>query len=332
VLLLHTTVVVTHQLTPYILLPSIAALALLRLVRPWPLLALMTLIAVAYLAVNFAYLRDEVGLFSGFNPLDNASTEEYVTDPVAGKELNVRATQLLSVTVWLGAAAAAIRLCRIGRGRAALGLMALAAAPFVVVFGQSYGGEALYRVYLFSMPWCACLIAWALGSIRGPRRRVAAMAVTLTAVAVLAIPALLGQEEVFQVSPTEVQASEYLYGRARTDSVMMFSGPYFPVNYNPRYSDVLVEPGRAAPELLGDEYLRSRLDGPTAVQAVTERLETLGTPRLSRVHRQPGQALEDPRADGARHAARFERAIAASPRYRLWYRNADVRIYELEAS
>ena len=42
----------------------------------------------------------------------------------------------------------------------------LAFSPFLMIPVQSYGGEAIYRVYLFSAPWCAILIADALMEFR----------------------------------------------------------------------------------------------------------------------------------------------------------------------
>ena len=46
----------------------------------------------------------------------------------------------------------------------------LAFSPFVILGAQSYGGEAIYRVFLFSAPWCALLIAGALVQLRLPKR------------------------------------------------------------------------------------------------------------------------------------------------------------------
>ena len=63
----------------------------------------------------------------------------------------------LAVCMWL------LALVAIVRRRRALGRVSIAAAlafsPFVIVFVQNYGGEAIYRVFLFSAPWCALLIA-----------------------------------------------------------------------------------------------------------------------------------------------------------------------------
>ena len=42
----------------------------------------------------------------------------------------------------------------------------LAFSPFTCFSVQAYGGEAIYRVFLFSAPWCALLIASMLAKFR----------------------------------------------------------------------------------------------------------------------------------------------------------------------
>ena len=80
-------------------------------------------------------------------------------------------TRLFSVGVWLLAGVGTL-LCLWTMRR--VGVLVLAAmVPFGILVVQSYGGEAIYRVYLYSLPLMAALIAFALvnSSPLLPRRR-----------------------------------------------------------------------------------------------------------------------------------------------------------------
>ena len=141
-------IVAAHQLTPYLALAGVGALAVLDLVRPRWLWALLAVIALGYLAPHYGLISQNFGgLFSGGTPIDNASGAHGTHHPgaEATTALIVRA---LAAAMWLGAlASVAIRRKALGR---VILPAALAFSPFVVLFVQSYGGEAIYRVFLFS--------------------------------------------------------------------------------------------------------------------------------------------------------------------------------------
>ncbi len=330
VLGLDAMIVVTHQLTPYILLVSIAGLGVFGLIRPRWLWVPMAGLTLGYLAVNYGYVKENFGIFTSFDPFSNARhLSLYDLDPVAGKELNARAAQALSVGVWLGGAASALRLTRLGLGRIAAPVVVLAAAPFAVILGQSYGGEAALRVILFSMPWCATLIAWALVSIARPRLRTGATMAVAAALLVAFVPAFYGQEELFQVRTGEVAASEYLYAHAPAGSALVLAGPNFPKRYGPRYSLLAGPHDDDEPNLLRGSQFRGRPLGARDVGAVVAYMRSYSDRgylvfsasglEFARVFRlTPPGALE-----------KLEAAIRRSPRFRLWYANRDTRIYEL---
>ena len=151
---------------------GVGALALLDLLRPRWLLLVLAAIAIGYLAPRYdLYPMQYGGLFSGVNP---SRTPPVVrASPRGGEAFTARIVHLL---------AAACGCSRPGRDRAVVALArpradpgAAGFSPFVVLFVQSYGGEAIYRVFLFSAPWCALLIAGAAG--RAARSRLLATAV-----------------------------------------------------------------------------------------------------------------------------------------------------------
>ena len=99
-------------------------------------------------------------------------------------------------------------------------MLALAFSPLMVVFAHSYGGEAVYRAYLFSLPWTACLVASLLRpdprpeTIRSPRFTWLMPPVALLATVGLLLPAFFGLDMQNVMPPAEVRASSDFYRHA----------------------------------------------------------------------------------------------------------------------
>ena len=117
----------------------------------------------------------------------------------------------------------------------------------MILGAQSYGGEAIYRVYLFSAPWCALLIAGMLVEVRWPKRRALGSprrhALRWSAIGVVCIAALFaglqglyGPTAVNAFTSSELNASQWLYGHASRGSVIVLPDENFPTlqaaNYN----------------------------------------------------------------------------------------------------
>lgn len=330
VLVLDAVIVGSHQLTPYMLLAQLSALILLGLLRTRWFVAVMALMTFAYFAANFSYIQHNFGLFSSIDPFNNVQHSAiYDQAPQAGVTFSGQSAQLLSFLIWLGAAIATVFLARRGLLRRALPLAALAAAPFALIFGQNYGGEASLRVILFSFPWCAALISWALAVVRRPVLKRALTFGVIAAMTALFIPAYLGEEELNIMPVGEVQASNWFYAHAPAGSVLMLAAPDFPARYGPRYKLVKGPQSDDDPNLLRTNLFRHRALGPSdlvdviaAIDAYSPRgylvFSTTGTVYARIFRLTPPGALQS-----------LERAVAHSRRFRLYYRNADARIYEV---
>ena len=127
----------------------------------------------------------------------------------------------------------------------------------------------------------------------------------------------------------EVLASDYFDKHAKAGSVLVFSAPNSPGDYGPRYP-LMRGAGRAdPPTLLYGDRLRSRplgrVDVPLVAAAIL-RYSTSGYVVFSTTQTEYAHVFQLA-PDGA--LASLERAMAASPQFRLWYRNPDTRIYEL---
>lgn len=330
VLALDAIVVMSHQLTPYIVIIELAALVVLGPVRyRWLILATLAL-TVAYLLPNLGYVDSNFGFFTSFDPFNNARHSSlYDIEPLQGKTFNAQAGRVLTFALWLSAAIGALTLARKGLARRALPLAILATAPFAIIFGQNYGGEASLRIMLFTSPWCAALAAWAIASVRRPAVRGALLGVLAVGCAAAFVPAYFGAEEINTIPKGQIEASEYFYDHATEGSVLLLSGPNFPVRYGATYRHFAGPQSDFDPNLLRVNRFRYRelgdRDIPDVISLIhqysrtgymvfsSSQLEYAKVFQLT-----PPGALND-----------LEAAIRRSPRFRIWYQNRDARIYEL---
>ncbi|MHB1570665.1 MAG: hypothetical protein ACYC0H_15875 [Solirubrobacteraceae bacterium] len=221
-------IVAAHQLTPYVALAGVGGLTLLDLVRPRWLLALLAVIAIAYLVPRYQLIASDFGgLFSGGNPIQNAAGASG-TYHAGAEATTAQIVRFLAAGMWFMALAA------IARRRRALGSVAipavLAFSPFVILGAQSYGGEAIYRVYLFSAPWCALLIASALSETSLPRGlpRWSVSGAVCGVVLFAGLQGLYGPVSVNAFTPEEVNASLWLYAHIPRGSLIVLPGINFP--------------------------------------------------------------------------------------------------------
>ncbi|MGW2395238.1 glycosyltransferase [Kitasatospora sp. NPDC001664] len=183
VLLLEAAVVVSHQLTPLMLICVLTALALPRRNRRAVLPALAgavlltvlwdTTAARPFLARNLPEFLDgltspDSNVVSGLAGLGAAAPGQVVVAWV-DRGLSAAVILLAVLAVWR----------RPWVRRSALPLMA--AAPLPLLLANSYGGEMIFRVYLFALPACAFLVTALLRpTARSGVRATAAVAVVLT--------------------------------------------------------------------------------------------------------------------------------------------------------
>ncbi len=205
---------------------------------------------------------------------------------------------------------------------------ALAFAPFGVIFGQNYGGEASLRVILFSSAGCAILAAWGIETLRRGALRLAVSVVLALLMAGLFVPAFFGEAELNVIPSGEVAASSYFYAHAPAGSVLMLSAPGFPIRYGATYENYRGPQGDDDPNLLNTDTLRHKALGPQDVATVVSIIRqysrsgflvfsTTENEYASVFRLTPPNALVD-----------LEQAVASSPYFHLWYATRDARIYQ----
>lgn len=145
----------THQLTPFWAVGVACLLCVFRRARPWWVSVVMVAIVGSYLLLNLEAVLP-YGMFSGSSVVSNA-TSNVVSSGMPAKDFTSAVVRALSLTVVATAFCSAIWLWR--RKRPMIGLSIVAFSSFGLLLGQNYGGEAIFRVYLYALLGCAILIA-----------------------------------------------------------------------------------------------------------------------------------------------------------------------------
>lgn len=145
----------------------------------------------------------------------------------------------------------------------------------------------------------------------------------------LFVPSFLGQEEINIVSPSEVRASEWFYDHARPGSVLVLAAPGFPFRYGATYPEFLGPEGDANPNLLTEPVFVGHQLGPAEIPYIAERIREYSRHGYIAFDRDETAYGEIFRVTPPGALAGLEAAVARSAIFRLWYRDKDVRIYEL---
>jgi hypothetical protein len=329
VLAIDAAIVASHQLTPYMLLAGVALLMLTGVVRPWWLLGAMATMTLAYFLANLKFIEHNYGVFTSIDPFNNAQGPKITQSPSAGKAFNTNVELLFIVLVWLSTAFACIRLLRRELLMRALPFVVLSLAPFFVLFGQNYGGEASLRILLFTCPWCAALISWALSTVPRPRARWALTLLVAGSFTALFVPSFLGQEELNIISPAEVRASAWFYAHGSRGSVLVLAAPGFPYRYGATYPEFRGPEGDANPNLMTEPAFQGQPLGAAKVPFVIARIREYSPQGYIAFSKDETAYAEIFRITPPGALAHLEAAVAHSPDFRLAYANSDAQIYEL---
>ncbi|MDQ4055615.1 MAG: hypothetical protein M3237_23380 [Actinomycetota bacterium] len=254
-------IVVSHQITPFVLVLQLAPAAFAGwLVGRWRGgYVVLAALPVLWLLLHREVLATNTAL-NGFN-ITNA--QSLVVGPSSdAQELAATAARVVAVLVLGGGALAALAYVR-RFGTVLLPVM-LAVMPAFVLIGGNYGGEAPYRVWLFASPWFCALIA----------KRVCDLA-RLRAVAVVVVGALsvgtflasaqatsFGMYPFLVVSDDQVAASRWLAEETPPGSTIVHLTRMFPGRISAGYSqrnplDTINDPALISyPQFEGDRLLR----------------------------------------------------------------------------
>ena len=229
----------THQLTPYWILAVACALVVLRKAPLW-LASVLVIASVGYLLPRMDVIAS-YGLFTGFSA-ENVTVATAATS--TGQQLTSLSARVCAVLIWLSAGFAWLGVYRravnhwrdAGKGplrsmvtslgsHGALAVMLFAGFGFVL--GQSYGGEVILRVYLYSIIPASVLIAVPL-----TRRLQAAWVGAVTWLVVITLTAgqaYYGAWFVNKMAPADVQIGGELLNQVQPPAFTRPAIPNWPV-------------------------------------------------------------------------------------------------------
>jgi hypothetical protein len=226
-------VAVSHQLTPFVLVIMTAVLVVVGRRDLGVLPLVLAIIAVGWFSwgatsywdnsTNHTFLTGHVGQVSTI-------IGEGVTDR-AGRGSGLRTFVLIGRILFSGIVWAAALLVA-WRGRRSLstrtlGLLMIAPMPLVAL--QSYGGELVLRLFLFSAPFAAALLARAAIDMGVRPRRLLASVVALVLLIATFVVCRYGNEQFEQVYPEDIAAARFVNENALPGTVLVVANPFTPL-------------------------------------------------------------------------------------------------------
>ena len=201
------------------------------------------------------------------------------------------------------------------------------------MFTLSYGGEAIYRAYLFSLPWTACLAASFLrpDPDRHPRLTWLVPPVALLVTVGLLFPAFFGLDFENAIPASEVRASAYFYSHAQPGVLLASYG--FPTRLAANYEEFVIGPNDTDPNFLIDPRLWNHTLGAGDLPILANKVrhyagseEAAGYIVLS-TSQSNAATLFGIVPEGS--FANLEKALLDSPDWTVFYRNSDTVIFQL---
>ncbi|MGX1271691.1 glycosyltransferase [Streptomyces phaeoluteigriseus] len=236
--------VISHQLTPGMLIVSLAALFLTRRYRDKvPLITTVVIFlawcftaALPFLSAALPDMIRSIGDIGG-----NVSTGYGATPTGTGAVTTSWVARLLSASVLLLAVVGALRQ-PVLRHRA-MPLLLIAAAPLPMLGASSYGSEMIFRVLMFMLPGAAFFAAAALlpqvrtltamekTSRTEPRRYVWLPLLALLAGTLAFVPSYSGKDRVSYFPPAEVDLVRQVVDQAPDGSLVVAADRNYPLAF-----------------------------------------------------------------------------------------------------
>jgi hypothetical protein len=246
--LLVVAIVISHQLTPGMLIVSLAALFLIRRYRDKiPLITTVVIFlawcltaALPFLSATMPDMIRSIGDIGG-----NVSTGYGATPTGTGAVTTSWVARLLSASVLLLAVVGVLRQ-PVLRHRA-MPLLLIAAAPLPMLGASSYGSEMLFRVLMFMLPGAAFFAAAALlPQVRTltameqsgrtgqpePRRYVWLPLLALLAGTLAFVPSYSGKDRISYFPPAEVDLVQQVFDQAPDNSLVVAADRNYPLAFD----------------------------------------------------------------------------------------------------
>ena len=325
------TVISSHQLTPALMLAVVALLVLTRRIRAtwWAVLAVagqgLWLLGPArvFTSEHLTSLLESFGA-----PVENAGA----TIRNTGEQSSGQALVSLSgraVVVFVAALAVAGFVVRLRRGHRDGTVLILLCSPALLVMANEFGGEILFRAFLFSVPFLSLFAAWAIlpspSSVPG-RIRMGALACVSFVLMTGFVFAHFGKDRQYHFSKEEIAASTFLATNAVAPTLLVEGSGNYPgrfLNYDRFvYVPITLEPLDSVRTLL--------------VNPADRLSQWLAEPRYARAYVLITSSQKADVAAGGPIPSdaldRVERSLRASPKFAIAFENRDAVIFTLAGS
>jgi len=324
-------VVVSHQLTPFVVITLVAALVVIRRARPVWLPLAMAALTTGWLWFAWPFVSRHFSLFS-IGRETNAHPQGFQTYAALP---GVRAVDLSKlVLIAIVAMLAVVGLWLSVRARQPGGFVAaLVVAPAAAAIVQSYGGEGWLRAVLFALPWLAFLAAgaclrWRLVGITASWWRWLVMATVSAALIGPFVFAYFGQETMNYMSRDDVAVNRWYEKHTPAGSVIAFVASNAPVRLGARYASLSIDDGGTTVTNLATFPHDTFREADAARYADLLRSQR-GTGAYlvispSQTHYLTYYGLVRPGWVGELHAA-----LLGSGRFRLVYRNGSAEVFQV---
>ena len=255
-IIVYSALTYTHEISPYIVVTQLGALAIVGLFRPRWLPVALGAVAIIYFIPRFSYVNSHWGVLatlgSFFSNVAPPSVAEGSSSTSSSQLIVQHCADVLAVLIWVLSVVGAWLRRRSRRTEAAL--VILAYSPLIVLVAGAYGDEGILRVYLFSLPWSAALAAAVLtptprlparsrrGGENGASRRIRRFRaealrapVVLAVVVALFLVAFFGSDQSNTMSASEVSAVTSFQQTAPGGPILAADGNA-PLNDTARYN------------------------------------------------------------------------------------------------
>jgi hypothetical protein len=325
-------VIVSHQLSPVMLILGLAALCLATAHPPVRVVAGLVALEAAWVAWTLPYLGGRISLVSiDLFPNARPSGENFGRG-LPGVSMVAAMPKVVLLAMLLLAAAGTVSARR--AGRLDLRVVVLLVAPIPFIPFQAYGGEILQRAFLFELPWLAYLAAMA--CVRPPpsgRFRLGGVGL-LAPVSLLIVNCTLfayfGLEKIAYVTRDDIAAVEWYERTAPAGSVMAYGGPGLPDRILAEYARLKIRGDDYVPQLTDMRQLRTRSVRGRDIPAIADYLRAAPaertylaiTPSMRSYARLYGLT---PKGSLAHLASKLKR----STRFRLVYQHGNAFVFQL---
>lgn len=227
VILLFIVVASSHPLTPFMAISAVLALVIFQRCNARTLPILMVVVAgtwISFMAAAFMQHGNIAGVIQSIGRLFDNIGANLIDLSLAspGQKLIAMMSRGLTAAVAVLALVGGIR--RLRQGYWDLSFILLTIAPFPLIAGNSYGGEMLFRIYFFTLPFMTFFAAALL--YPSPASGTSGWTVALTMLLSITLLvgfcfAYYGKERMFYFSQNEVDAAQYLYNTAPNGSLIV---------------------------------------------------------------------------------------------------------------